>query len=99
MRMARRLTAQVVLVVPILLVAGCRSARGPASPCACAPTSPAPPPAEPRLVLERVGFRDLPGWADDAVGEAIPAFLRSCAKLSTSGDGERVGRSGVGGLA
>jgi len=60
---------------------------------------PVPPPAEPRLVLERVTFADLPGWGEDTVGDALPAFLRSCAKLARLSDDERVGRTDIGGLA
>jgi membrane-bound lytic murein transglycosylase A len=58
-----------------------------------------PPPAEDRLVLERVAFADLPGWSADEVGAAIPAFVRSCRKLGRMGDQERVGRTDTGGLA
>jgi membrane-bound lytic murein transglycosylase A len=36
-----------------------------------------PPPA--RLTLAPAKFGDLPGWRDDHVAAAIPAFLRSCA--------------------
>ena len=50
-------------------------------------------------MLARVKFADLPGWADDEVGRAIPAFLRSCRKLRRMGDEERVGRTDTGGLA
>jgi membrane-bound lytic murein transglycosylase A len=46
----------------------------------CAP-KPAPRPAD-KLVATPVSFAELPGWSDDRVAEAIPAFLRSCAALS-----------------
>ncbi|MFW6175923.1 MAG: hypothetical protein ACOC7L_03785, partial [Acidobacteriota bacterium] len=32
----------------------------------------------PELVLEPATFEDLPGWAEDDPGEALPALLRSC---------------------
>lgn len=67
-----------------------------------APAAPEPPkptaPVEDKLVLERVQFSDLPGWADDALEEAIPPLLRSCSKLLASSDDEQVGRTAVGGL-
>jgi membrane-bound lytic murein transglycosylase A len=37
--------------------------------------------AEPRLLLARVGFADLPGWQDDQVADALPALQRSCDRL------------------
>ena len=67
--------------------------------CHAGPTASVPPPAEPKLVVERVTYADLPGWADDTMGEALPAFLRSCAKLAALGDDEGVGRTDLGGLA
>ena len=62
------------------------------------PVVPLPPVLEDRLVLQRVAFADLPGWGEDAVGDAIPAFLRSCRKLRRMRDSERVGRTDTGGL-
>jgi peptidoglycan lytic transglycosylase A len=35
-------------------------------------------PGEDRLVLAPAAFEDLPGWREDALEEAVPAFLRSC---------------------
>ncbi len=100
----------VALVVAALVGSGCRSqhmaaerpcppARACAAPVAppVAPVTPAP--FEDHLVLQRVAFADLPGWGEDAVGDAIPAFVRSCRRLRRLGDGERVGRSDAGGLA
>ncbi|HYM29967.1 MAG TPA: MltA domain-containing protein [Candidatus Cybelea sp.] len=34
-----------------------------------------------RLALQAARFADLPGWQDDRVDEAIPALLRTCARL------------------
>ncbi|MGF1609388.1 MAG: murein transglycosylase A [Kiloniellales bacterium] len=44
----------------------------------------APPPAPPPtgLTLSRVDFAALPGWTEDPLTEALPAFERSCGKLS-----------------
>ena len=37
----------------------------------------------PRLSLAPVGFGRLAGWADDNVGAALPAFVKSCARFLT----------------
>jgi membrane-bound lytic murein transglycosylase A len=43
---------------------------------ACAaPTPPA------KLALAQAGFADLAGWADDDVGAAVPALLKSCNRI------------------
>jgi membrane-bound lytic murein transglycosylase A len=47
---------------------------------ACVPRAPAPPPP-PKLTLEPVALRDVPGWAADRQSEALAAFARSCAVL------------------
>lgn len=84
-----------------LLVISCGGGHAPAPPTPPTPTPPTPPaPVEPHLVLAPATFAELPGWGDDAVGEAIPAFLRSCAKLARIPDDERVGRGEApGGIA
>jgi membrane-bound lytic murein transglycosylase A len=43
-------------------------------------------PAEERLVLKAASFRELPGWREDAVEEAVPALLRSCARITALPD-------------
>jgi membrane-bound lytic murein transglycosylase A len=62
---------------------------------ACAPE--APPPAAPILLLEPTGFDVLPGWTDDPVAEALPALLRSCARLAAQPAEREVGPDGVAG--
>jgi membrane-bound lytic murein transglycosylase A len=47
-------------------------------------------PTEDRLVLEPATFEDLPGWREDAVEEAVPAFLRSCRRIAALPDEEPV---------
>jgi membrane-bound lytic murein transglycosylase A len=42
---------------------------------------PVPTPAEPQVRYEPVGWSRLPGWGDDDVREAWPAFLKSCRSL------------------
>lgn len=51
------------------------------------------------ISLAEVSWADLPGWEDDALGEAIPSFRRSCAKLAKLDDGARVGVAPYGGKA
>jgi membrane-bound lytic murein transglycosylase A len=51
------------------------------------------------LTLTKVGFADLPGWADDHLAEAVPSFLRSCERLRALGDDAPVGADGHGGKA
>jgi membrane-bound lytic murein transglycosylase A len=40
----------------------------------------------PRLTLTRAGFGALSGWTTDRVADAVPAFLRSCARFLTRPD-------------
>jgi peptidoglycan lytic transglycosylase A len=47
-------------------------------------------PAEDRLVLEPAGFADLPGWQEDAIEDAVPAFLKSCRRIDALPDGAPV---------
>jgi membrane-bound lytic murein transglycosylase A len=44
------------------------------------------PPAPPQLDLNPVSFAALPGWSEDRVAEALPAFLESCAAPSPPAD-------------
>jgi membrane-bound lytic murein transglycosylase A len=58
------------------------------------------PPAEPALLLEPVGFSDLPGWYEDDVAAALPALTRSCGRLLAQPDDRAVGPAqGEGALA
>lgn len=56
-------------------------------------------PAEDRLVLEPATFADLPGWGEDAVEEAVPAFLRSCRRIAALPDETPVDDEPFAGLA
>ena len=49
---------------------------------ACGKEKPAAPTPEERLTLTRTSFAALPGWASDRTAEALPALLRSCARLA-----------------
>lgn len=51
------------------------------------------------LTLSKAKWTDVPGWPDDKVAEAIPAFLLSCKALASLGDDEAVGTDGHGGKA
>src|SRR5690606_38113667 len=60
-----------------------------------APT-PAPPPPD-RLEVAEATFADLPGWGENAVAEALPALLGSCAALAQRSPDAPVGNGGTGG--
>ena len=44
-------------------------------------------PAKDRLVLQPAAFKDLPGWSQDEVEKAVPAFQRSCQRITALADG------------
>jgi len=52
-------------------------------------------PVPDRLTLARASFADLPGWRDDDLAAALPAFLRSCRRLAARRDDASIG--GIGG--
>jgi membrane-bound lytic murein transglycosylase A len=52
-----------------------------------------------KLSLVKAAFADLPGWEDDELSEAVPAFLRSCEKLADLKNGDKIGVSPYGGKA
>jgi membrane-bound lytic murein transglycosylase A len=83
------------LLVYLLIATTRFAAADPA--CSCAEEPGAPPRDE--LKLTRVKFAELPGWTDDKLAEAVPAFLASCAKLRELGDDDPVGVDGHGGTA
>ena len=51
---------------------------------ACPPSQPLPD----RLILSPASFSRLPGWGEDILWAAVPAFLRSCATLESRQDAE-----------
>ena len=53
-------------------------------------------PGEDRLVLRPAAFADLPGWREDALEEALPAFLRSCQRLAALPAGAGLGQAWAG---
>jgi membrane-bound lytic murein transglycosylase A len=59
-------------VVLATIVAACTTVPQP---------SPPRPTLEPRAILKPVAFAELPGWADDPVAEAWPAFIAGCTAL------------------
>ncbi len=63
----------------------------------CMPAPPTAPPVEAPIRLEPVSFADLDGWAEDRQAEAIPALLKSCARLMKRADDHMVGPGGIGG--
>src|SRR5882724_9044127 len=52
-----------------------------------------------QLTLTKVKFSELPGWADDKLGEAVPSFLTSCKRIGELKDDDPVGTDGHGGKA
>lgn len=81
--------------LPLLAVIACASA--PPHKCPVCPDAPvvesadAGPAEEAKLVLAKVGYDDLPGWKQDAVGAAIPSLLRSCKKIAKLADDKPLG--------
>jgi membrane-bound lytic murein transglycosylase A len=51
------------------------------------------------LTLTRVAFKDLPGWVDDPLAEAVASFRRSCEKLDKLAEDAAMGADGHGGKA
>ncbi|MDA8230205.1 MAG: murein transglycosylase A [Magnetospirillum sp.] len=69
--------------------------------CAAPPPAP-PPPSKPladRLVLSPARFEDLPGWRRDSAAAALPAFLKSCERITRMPFDASIGAQGVGGVA
>lgn len=56
-------------------------------------------PAEEKLTLAAATFRELPGWRQDAVEEALPALLRSCARIDALADDAPAGGEAFAGKA
>ncbi|MCL2524330.1 MAG: murein transglycosylase A [Betaproteobacteria bacterium] len=83
---------QAIRILALLLLAGCSTlppeAVAPSCPpCAACPACPEPeaPPAVPppfSRALQAADWSDLPGWNDDDVAAAWPAFLQSCRGLA-----------------
>lgn len=48
-------------------------------------------------LFQPTSFQALPGWSDDAVGEALPALRRSCGVMMKQPDSQVVGPGGNGG--
>ncbi len=55
------------------------------------------PPAPPAVLLEPVGFAELPGWDEDEVAAALPALTRSCGRLLAQPDDRAVGPEALAG--
>lgn len=94
---------QVAAVLFVALLAGCSTvppsavpAPGAApavcAPCQACPVCPAPTPAPVAAPafsrsLLLATWSDLPGWADDNVAAAWPAFMQSCRGINSKGNG------------
>jgi membrane-bound lytic murein transglycosylase A len=55
------------------------------------------PPKPPLLTLKPVEFSKLPGWSEDDQSQALPALLRSCARLEKQPADRPVGPQGMAG--
>lgn len=86
---------QAVLISAAILLAGCTTLKSesPAGPpCADCPTCPpvagqsTPPPAFSRT-LQPAEWADLPGWRDDDIAAAWPAFIQSCRGMNSKPHG------------
>jgi membrane-bound lytic murein transglycosylase A len=55
------------------------------------------PPKPPLLTLKPVEFSSLPGWSEDDQSQALPALLRSCARLEKQAMDKPVGPAGMAG--
>ncbi len=92
------------------VLASCASRQVPQAELAATPicetqeaqkATPTPEPAvaeiAPKLNLQKVAYSELPGWTEDAVGDALPALRASCRKLMRRDDNRLVGRDEVAG--
>lgn len=94
---------QAILAFVFLLLAGCstlqpESAIPNCPPCAACPSCPPPVAVTPTVppaaqlpfsrTLQAADWSDLPGWQDDDVAAAWPAFLQSCRGLAGRPHGE-----------
>jgi membrane-bound lytic murein transglycosylase A len=57
--------------------------------CGAEPEAPVVPP-EPLLRLQPIAFDEIEGWQQDDPGAALAAFRRSCARLATRPDAQRM---------
>lgn len=55
------------------------------------------PEAAAEMLLEPVGYDQLPGWNEDQLAEAFPALQRSCNRLLRRPEDRNVGRKAIGG--
>lgn len=96
----RKIQAAVFLFVALLatLMAACSTvpptttpAPAACAPCpscqACPAVTPAPLPPPFSRSLQSAAWSDLPGWAEDDVAAAWPAFLLSCRGVASKGNG------------
>ena len=81
----------------LAVLAACAPA---AKPPVSLPAVPSPAPvAPPALTLSPVAFAHLPGWREDAHGEALAALKLSCARLASRPPGGPLNGAGTGGTA
>jgi membrane-bound lytic murein transglycosylase A len=86
------MTRRTVAIAALILLAACATQQPP-------PPAPPPPSNGEHLALNPVDYAALPGWHDDAQGEAIVALKRSCARLVELPEAQPIGRDGSAGSA
>lgn len=86
---------------PALAWLACAAALLTLAACGTAPVKPVTDsPAGPdRLVLTAVDYQQLPGWNGDSQTQVLPAFKRSCERITQLPPGQAIGAGGQGGLA
>ncbi len=62
-------------------------------------TRPEPKPLAPELALRPVTFDVLAGWREDALQDAVPAFLHTCRRFAKWSEDRMIGPRGLGGRA
>ena len=88
-----------VALAALFVPAAVPAAQAAPDSCTCSREVEGDAPPTDTLVLDRVRYGELPGWADDHLAEAVPALLASCAQLATLPDDAPVGVDGHGGRA
>jgi membrane-bound lytic murein transglycosylase A len=89
--------AALALAVAVFGLAACTAKAPPPAPPAVTPTIPEGAPSD-ALFLTKASFEQLPGWEDDPMSAALPAFLRSCQKLAELAPDTPLGAGGFAGF-
>jgi len=80
---------------PIALAVAVAIALLPLAGCEREPEPPRPPPPE-QATFAPVDFAELPGWQTDSPDQALPALLRSCARIEAAPPDRKLGAAPLG---